>query len=244
MRISEVLVSEEELLDEWSGDVLASVGQNPRFKSWFGASKVVDKSGLPMPVFHYTTNTFDISQFKPFSHFGTDKAALARWQYTNKMGKTLGRVSKNNIAAVQDIDQKDVMHKSQYYWRRDRDIEGDKANANVSDTNLLNHNTVPVFLRIVKPLTIIDDGTQHDDTSYFEMLQAKGLISPDIKLSTRYAIKAKKEARTYVLNAMADHGYDGFVYRNTAEHKGSLSWIILSPDQVKSVFDFLGRNDE
>lgn len=46
---------------------------HPRFKAWFKDSKVVDNDGNPL-VCHHATNT-DFKLFKPFSHFGTEKAS-------------------------------------------------------------------------------------------------------------------------------------------------------------------------
>ena len=45
----------------------------PAFKEWFGDSKVVDRTGAPLTVYHGTKSTFDA--FFPLSHFGTAKAA-------------------------------------------------------------------------------------------------------------------------------------------------------------------------
>jgi len=42
---------------------LASLFDNPNFKSWFGASKAVDESGAPLVAYHGTGKTF--SEFDP-----------------------------------------------------------------------------------------------------------------------------------------------------------------------------------
>lgn len=50
--------------------------ESPEFKRWFGASKVVDRRGKPLRLYHGTSARFD--QFFPWSHFGTTKAANDR----------------------------------------------------------------------------------------------------------------------------------------------------------------------
>lgn len=45
------------------------------FNTWFEGSKVVGANGEPLVVFHATPHSFPISEFKPFSHFGSVAAA-------------------------------------------------------------------------------------------------------------------------------------------------------------------------
>jgi hypothetical protein len=47
------------------------------FEKWFAGSKVVDKNGNPLRMFHSTKNEFE--EFAPGSHFGTAKAAKHRF---------------------------------------------------------------------------------------------------------------------------------------------------------------------
>ena len=48
----------------------------PAFKAWFGGSKVVDKNGDPLVVYHGTSAEFTV--FKPWQHFGTKEQAQYR----------------------------------------------------------------------------------------------------------------------------------------------------------------------
>lgn len=52
------------------------VEHSSSFKTWFSASKVVDKKGNPLIVYHGTDANFET--FLPLSHFGTAKAANGR----------------------------------------------------------------------------------------------------------------------------------------------------------------------
>lgn len=47
------------------------------FENWFAGSKVVDKNGRPLRMYHSTDKNFDV--FHPASHFGTPKAAKSRY---------------------------------------------------------------------------------------------------------------------------------------------------------------------
>lgn len=51
------------VLDEASMEQIDRVTGDPNFKAWFGDSKVVDESGLPLVVYHGTTHDFD--EFDP-----------------------------------------------------------------------------------------------------------------------------------------------------------------------------------
>ncbi len=61
--------------------------KNEKLMLWFGNSKVVDKHGDPMVMYHGTKENFDT--FLPWSHFGTARAANDRIKYVQ--AQTLGR---------------------------------------------------------------------------------------------------------------------------------------------------------
>jgi hypothetical protein len=63
---------------------------SPDFWHWFGNSKVVDKGGRPLRVFHGTNTQFD--QFFPMSHFGTAVAANQRVGYRTRQTGGAGYV--------------------------------------------------------------------------------------------------------------------------------------------------------
>lgn len=67
----------------------------PAFQQWFAGSKVVDRHGKPMVMYHGAFDNFET--FHPISHFGTRKAAnqrvhdVAQGEYSTLAGK-LGHV--------------------------------------------------------------------------------------------------------------------------------------------------------
>ena len=209
MRYYEIINEEE--LDEWADGFLSGLKQKESFNSWFGNSKVVNKDGSPMPVFHYTKNDFDLGEIYHLSHFGTSKAAFARWQYTYNLGSKLGRIPKKRL---NDLSHENEVH----YWGREYAQH--------------THQTLPVFLKIENPLRITDEGENHTPFTLYSTL-----YKMDITQLSSSELDNDISADT-VIEVMKKNGYDGFSYRNSEEHKGSLSWIILEPSQVRSVFDF------
>ena len=62
-----------------SGGVnVAKPTESPAFKRWFDNSKIVDAGGKPLVVYH--TATEDFSEFKPGSHFGTQRQSNDRFK--------------------------------------------------------------------------------------------------------------------------------------------------------------------
>lgn len=57
--------------------------EHPRFKAWFRNSKVVDDNNLPLVCHHYSFSKKNFNLFKPFSHFGSSKAAIDRYDTVN-----------------------------------------------------------------------------------------------------------------------------------------------------------------
>jgi hypothetical protein len=60
---------------------------NPAFRRWFGASKVVDERGEPLVVYHGTRGNFDVFVRKDIGfHFGTAGQAVNRLRDTGPLG--------------------------------------------------------------------------------------------------------------------------------------------------------------
>ena len=90
---------------------------SPKLKQWFGNSKVVDKSGNPLVMYHGTRTDFE--EFHPWTHFGTSQAANERLKhigsamYTGKKTKMMKDriipvyLKIENPIRVQDMDTND-----------------------------------------------------------------------------------------------------------------------------------------
>jgi len=100
------------------------------------------KGLLSNQEYHYTSK-----------HFGTAKAAKARWMHQNKLGDLTSpnKYLLNHIASVHN-------HK---YWDETQ------------------HQVIPVFLRIENPLRVIDHGLNHTSLRFAEQLSNKFKIAMD-----------------------------------------------------------------
>ena len=191
----------------------APVLDSDEFKTWFRNSKVKDKNGEPLVVYHHGSFTDD-GNFIPKTpmHFGTLEAAHQRafgkrtdeeilgvrtyqddsglWHWEDSSGYTSedagygGFVSEKN--ALQS-GHAEVINREEY-----QDLEAEDLGI-----------TVPAYLSIQNIKRVQDVGG------------ANGEWDAEIE-------KAKKE------------GFDGIVYRNLYEDKGSDSYIAFYPEQVKS----------
>lgn len=184
----------------------------PEFKEWFGNSKVVDAQGNPMRVFHGTNS--DVTEFRPYSHFGTARAANDRVKNlygfsTHVVGRDPGQfqsmplyLSLQNPLRLPDlatisnetgevIDPKDPRSKGVYAreWEGEEDLSVTLLEQKIID---------------------IDEFEDHRSTKdAFKLLEEKG--------------------------------YDGIVYRNVVEDYGHDSYIIFHPWQVKSASGNSGK---
>ena len=59
----------------------------PAFKKWFSNSKIVDKQGNPLVVYHGTTEKVDFKSFNKFSFFSTMSSDAERYTETDLYGK-------------------------------------------------------------------------------------------------------------------------------------------------------------
>ena len=158
------------------------VTNSSAFKAWFAGSKIVDKKGRPLKVFHGTNKSFE--QFRPLSHFGTSRAANQR------------------LSAL-------------------KNIYGQSATGN---------HVWPVYLKITNPLRV-QDFEADDEATLLNGIIRGGYPDLDPALARREgAYEAAKAA-----------GYDGLVYRNGMEDQGKDSWVIFSPDQVKSALSEVAK---
>jgi hypothetical protein len=180
--------------------------RTPEFRKWFGGSKVVDKQGKPLTVYHagsFSATEDGVFDTKNGVHFGTKKAAEQR------IG---GKYVDDTVANTEIFEENGRFYLDENEWpnapsngfsSRDSALSWVAGEANetldladISDTNITD-----VYLSIKNPKRVKDQGQDW---------------SAEIE-------KAKRE------------GYDGIVYKNEYEDKGSDSYIAFSPNQIKSV---------
>lgn len=86
-------------------------------------------------------------------------------------------------------------------------------------------NIVPVYLKIENPVRMPDLGEWTPDNFADEFADMG--FDPDL-------VDAVRSGERDPIDVLREKGYDGIEYVNDAEDYGSTSWIIFSPDQVKS----------
>jgi len=94
---------------------------------------------------------------------------------------------------------------------------------------------MPVYLSVQKPIEL------HDMLNWEPPDVMKELLEQDLMTQAErdaIMIKQSRPARNdALLRFLKTKGYDGASYTNAAEDKGSKTWIVFEPWQVKSVFN-------
>ena len=104
--------------------------QNPNFKSWFGASKVVDYNGRPKVVFHGTTHNFEkfdpsrgnIENFYGKGFYFTDSGEDASTNYGTKKSPDL--ISRIERRAEELVDNDDYEAYEEAYKKAEEELVG------------------------------------------------------------------------------------------------------------------------
>jgi len=215
--------------------------RTPEFKKWFGdwenapenASKVVDENGEPLVVYHKTRAFKDFTEFDPTKsidgwdiHFGTKESA-------NDL-TVLGDVSKTRIIpAFLNIKhmphtnhddghwgQHQLIHAWEEYWRG-LPIEDKRQVRDMQVSDGIKNNYGSGFGKYIKnkAIDMAKSGT------------SGGMILPK-----------------FMADEMFKYGMTGLSYRNSFEDKGSTSYIVMAPNQIKSAIGntgaFSAENDD
>jgi hypothetical protein len=179
----------EEILEDTRSMVLGNPMDNPNFRQWFGLSKIVDRKGNPMPVYHGSVSSF--------SSFDGEKS--------NSKSKT--GVPKNAFLFSTSPDNA-ASYAGQFTW-----MTGHKDYREGG-------NVVPVYLKIVKPLTINARGDDWNNIRFKD---------DDWDINHIIAYAQRK-------------GYDGLVVKNVIDTGEGMSVkattiVAFGPQQIKSVFN-------
>ena len=207
--------------------------RTPEFKKWFGdwendpenASKVVDENGEPLVVYHKTRAFKDFTEFDPTKsvdgwdiHFGTKEAA-------NNLS-LLGNTSDTRIVpAFLNIKHMPHTNHDDGHWGQHQLInawEGYWRALPVEDK------------RRIRDMQV-SDGIKNDYGSGFgKYIKNKAI---DIaKSGTSGSMVLPK----FMADEMFKYGMTGLSYRNAFEDKGSTSYIVMAPNQIKSAIGNTG----
>ena len=180
----------------------------PGFSEWFAGSVVVDADGQPRPVMHASSGEFQGKVFHPQTHFGTAKAANDR----------LAQLSKLNV-------EQPSPHIFPVYLSIKNPIR-------MGDTNALmgwGHDLAWRMRRKVRFDKAAKDALFLNDELDWGIYMSQRKEAPDYK-------QFDHEYDKLLIRELTRLGYDGIVYKNRLEDKGSDSYIIFRSDQVWPVF--------
>lgn len=225
-------------------DVTAS----PEFKAWFGESKVVNKDGSPMLVYH--GGSFDASSGDAVFvgtgagvHFGTKGAALDR------IGGKVVDSGIKSVTTFQDPDgtwgyesdygdsadetfatEAEALAAGQEFARQEANANGEIAPEDAVLT--------PAYLSIQNPVRMTDVHFDEYGTMA-ENLVSRGVLKRSelpVAYNDRFIDDAEQNAQAVhdLVAVLRAKGYDGIVYKNHVEDRGKDSWIVFSSTQVKS----------
>lgn len=200
----------------WLDDTLAPNGRRvcSNFRRWFALSAVVDAAGDPAVMFHGTWREFDGNEFK-HEH---DKLA--------RIDASLGFHFGTRQAANKRIESP-LRRLERYPHRACRDG--------------IQPSIMPVYLRIERPLRTRDVGAwQHPDMVMNALLDAGIEIAMPQRQRFVDASLRRTEAFKQLIGIVQAQGYDGIVYSNKTEHRGSDSYIAFCASQVKSALGNCG----
>jgi len=190
------------------------MGFSAQFLKWFNGSKVVDAQGNPQVMYHATQKNIDV--FYPYTHFGTQGAAISRDK------------------ALSDFFLEELKNPKRY--------EG--------------ANIIPVYLSVVHPLRMPDLASIDDWGNDIEEPNLDNLDEEHDSQGRRFprSWEGEEAVATTLLEMgvididefeehrsndkafelLKEKGYDGIVYKNVVEDPGNDSWIVFSPNQIKS----------
>lgn len=187
------------------------------FWRWFGASVVVDERRRPLVVHHsgtFDTELHGIPHVKETGmHFGTEDAARER--FLTKPGDDFMKELKTS--AVVNDDGKVVWHwESGLESSFEENPDGYETQMEAREAGML---AAPNRFDVDDSQLEGFDSTQ----AYLHIVEPRGSIDHGDDVSWSLFIADTKK-----------RGHDGILYRNMFEDRGSTSYIVFTPSQVKS----------
>lgn len=204
-------------------DAPSAVTDTPEFKKWFGDSKVVDKDGKPIVMYHGTAegglqgDAFDKSLLGSVTK---SRSARAGFFFVSNEGIASGYSNLANAKPVADLVAKSEAAEREKNWDLARELI-EKAERLEQNNNPDEH-IVAAYLSIKNPLE-------------FDAQEQRFL---DIQDEIHDAIKSARSG-----------GHDGIVFRNLIDNAdwGSSTaadhWVAFEPTQIKSATGNSGAFD-
>lgn len=229
MRAHEILLELARTTVNANGSVISSSPEViERFWNWFGNSKVKDRTGRPIVVYHGTDQdfrAFDPEKSNSNTNTGMPHGAFAFTDHPDvALSYTMLDADRMTFGSDELHDQFRELIRSGNFEAQMQFLH-DHPQKNVPEFKQ-GGNVMPVYLRIMKPLRIDAKGYHWHDI-YF---QPKDYRAPESFTTNEIAEYAM------------DNGFDGVIIKNVKDvHKGpahaSTVYIVFSPNQIKSVMN-------
>jgi hypothetical protein len=226
-------VSESQIINE------LQLPKSPQFDNWFKGSEVVDDSFQPMPVFHGTETGDQFDTPHAWSHFGTSDAAnailgLGRDFQQSAIGPTgvmrNMRIMPFYLNIKNPLELHDYGEHNPDIWIRGiiKEIYGYGEYPGDGEP-IENINTVMQKYGIPP-----------------EAVYAYANITRDYNSMYNYNDKIGLEHRYYewLTQVVEQAGYDGIVYTNDIEDRGSISWVPIHQNQIMSAITAQAMTEE
>lgn len=224
--------------------IFSSLSKSPFFNRFIGGTEVAYDNGVPRLVYHATASRNPFEQFMPGTHFGTRASAEER------IGNDISPDNRRVIPGYLNIQNPLVVEDHGSNTAADYTQE-------LVETGILEREDVDRIIEAAGPefkeafLRVVDRNKTtlgKLKTNWEKLWNNKGLLS--LVMDEYYgAVNPKSTQRNVALSGinqdmqeelfdiLEKKGYDGFVYRNTNEDDGSLSYVAFRPEQFKSVFN-------
>jgi hypothetical protein len=183
------------------------------FAEFFSDSQVVDTKGWPLVVHHCGTlderDEVDLVVSEQGLHFGTLAAAQER---------DAGKRIDDFVAAIEVSEGINEEGQPAWFWSS----EG----VDSSDMDLFGFSSAQLARTAAERFA-----TQQD----FSQTEPMPITSAYLSVSNPKRMRDRRNNWSGAIAEAKAQGHDGIVYKNEFEDKGSDSWIVFSPSQVKSV---------
>lgn len=183
---------------------------SPSFRQWFGKSKVVDKKGRPLMLFHGTTHPEKFDKLKGVSHFGTLKAADTYAWFQDPTAAAGPRIYPVYLRVLNPVRMYDSGRQHSAYIYAQDILRANRGNAALSSS-------LRALLRDWK-----------------EEAQGYGYTRNGIEDGRPW--KGESRRMRHLIQVLERNGFDGIVYVNKEEHAGTTSWVTFHEDQVKYAY--------
>ena len=204
------------------------------FQNWFEGSKVLDAQGQPLVVFHGTSSHFDVNEFYPLSHFGSIAAA----NHFSRINK--GHVFPVYLNIKQPLYIGDLGSHTESTFCKLFSLPSEHALDEIIP-DLLSADELeycfPNHIIKCKVLSYCFCNKARKTVKNIKEIDTSTSIKEDIENSVILHPQRQNHSFVWIdrmVRVLEAKGYDGFIYKNTEEDRGSYSFIPFRQSQVKS----------